>query len=137
MRSDYLKKALAEKTTAVFDTVDQAEAPRRIVSSWEMNWNTVSELLKTMTGTELPEALRNQPVYREITADALPYNLPCEGGSAIPGIEAGDGSPENPFRILCIPGAPADAEFLSMVLDSQSTYVFEAVDDAENPSRIL
>ena len=137
VRSDYLKKALAEKTTAVFDTVDQAEAPRRIVSSWEMNWNTVSELLKTMTGTELPEALRNQPVYREITADALPYNLPCEGGSAIPGIEAGDGSPENPFRILCIPGAPADAEFLSMVLDSQSTYVFEAVDDAENPSRIL
>ena len=137
VRSDYLKKALAEKTTAVFDTVDQAEAPRRIVSSWEMNWNTVSELLKTMTGTELPEALRNQPVYREITADALPYNLPCEGGSAIPGIEAGDGSPENPFRILCIPGAHADAEFLSMVLDSQSTYVFEAVDDAENPSRIL
>ena len=56
---DYLKKAVEEKSCAVFDTVDDLQAPTKIVSSWEMNWNEIAELIgqsQPSIGAPLTEA---------------------------------------------------------------------------------
>lgn len=124
---EFLKKALEEKTVSVFDTVDDGKAPEKVVSSWEMDFNTITELLnQSQVGTVFPEELRGQTVYNKITAESVPYNQ-----------ETADGSAENPYRFLCAPGTSADITFLTAALENQTVSVFEVVDNAENPTRIL
>lgn len=124
---EYLKKALTEKTTAIFDTVDDSTLPTKIVSSWEMDFEILTELLQQpQPGTAFPEELRGQTIYKKITDEAVPYNA-----------DAADGSEVKPYRYLCAPGASVDISFLTIALENQSVSVFEVVDDANSPSRIL
>ncbi|MCD2493208.1 HlyD family efflux transporter periplasmic adaptor subunit [Lacrimispora sp. NSJ-141] len=123
---EYLKKALGEKTVSVFDTVDDGKLPTKIVSSWEMNFETITELVQPSIGTEFPEELHGQTIYDEITAESIPYNA-----------ETADGSEASPYRFLCAPGASADASFLSAALENQTVSIFDVVDNVDNPTRIL
>lgn len=77
-------------------------------------------------GTPFPEELRGKEILGMISSDSQAYNQ-----------EEADGSAENPYRFLCVPGVSVDASFMSGVLFSQAVYVFEVVDDAQNPSYIL
>ena len=78
------------------------------------------------TGKPFPEELRGQTIYSEITSQAKPYDE-----------DKADGSAEKPYHFLCAPGAKMDASFLSAALESKKMFVFETVDSAENPTRIL
>ena len=77
-------------------------------------------------GTAFPEELRGQTIYTAITGDTRPYNQ-----------DTADGTAEHPYRFLCAPGANIDASFMTGALEAQTVYVFEVVDDAQNPTLIL
>lgn len=77
-------------------------------------------------GTPFPEELRGKEILGMISSDSQAYNQ-----------EEADGSAENPYRFLCAPGVSVDASFMTGVLFSEAVYVFEVVDDAQNPSYIL
>ena len=124
---EYLKQALNDGTVSIFDTVDSLSDPSRIVSSWEMDFASIMELIQdSRPGTPFPEELKGQPVWETITADSAPYN-----------IDSADGTEQNPFRFLCVPGVRMDGAFLRSALAHQTVSVFEVVDDAASPSRIL
>lgn len=77
-------------------------------------------------GSAFPEELRGKTIYNTITVDSQPYNQ-----------ETADGTAENPYRFLLAPGANIDYSFMLNALDGQFVYVFEVVDDAQNPTLIL
>lgn len=77
-------------------------------------------------GSVFPEELRGKTIHNTITVDSQPYNQ-----------ETADGTAENPYRFLLAPGANIDYSFMKNALDGQFVYVFEVVDDAQNPTLIL
>ncbi len=120
----YLKKALAEKTWAVFETVDDPQSPARIVSTWTMDWETIASLAQAASGTSLPEEARGAAVFRSvITGQDTPY--------------MGDGSAQNPYRYLCASGSSADFSLMAAAMETGTVYRFDVVDDPDSPSCIL
>ena len=129
---EYLALCLRNHVSSVFDTVDNPSAPTAIVSSFRMDWDYIAGIMEGTNGTKLPEELRGETVYGTIDENTIPYNLEEAGG-----IPAGDGSKENPYRILCIPGVNIERSFLEAAMESQLTYRFDVVDDGSAPNCIL
>lgn len=124
---EWIKKALSEKTVSVFDTVDSAENPEKIVFSWEMDFETLLEMAgKQETGYEFPEELRGKKIFDAVTELQSAYNFDTAGGT-----------PENPYKFLCSPGVSVDSRFMSDMLKQGCVAVFYVADSRENPSRIL
>ena len=97
-----------------------------------MDWDYIAGIMEGTNGTKLPEELRGETVYGTIDENTIPYNLEEAGG-----IPAGDGSKENPYRILCIPGVNIERSFLEAAMESQLAYRFDVVDDGSAPNCIL
>ncbi len=129
---EYLALCLRNHVSSVFDTVDNPSAPTAIVSSFRMDWDYIAGIMEGTNGTKLPEELRGETVYGTIDENTIPYNLEEAGG-----IPAGDGSKENPYRILCIPGVNIERSFLEAAMESQLAYRFDVVDDGSAPNCIL
>ncbi|MCI9486517.1 MAG: HlyD family efflux transporter periplasmic adaptor subunit [Lachnospiraceae bacterium] len=127
----YLALCLENRAYSIFDTVDNPSAPAAIVSSFQMDWNSIAEIMEGTGGTRLPEELRGETVYDTIDENTVPYNL-----EEVAGIPAGDGSKESPYRILCIQGAAIERSFLEAALESQLVYQFDVVDDRSAPNYI-
>ena len=124
---DYLKKAVEEKSCAVFDTVDDLHAPTKIVSSWEMDWNEIAELIgqgQPSIGAPLTEA-QNAAIANGLLHTA---SMPLDA-NAVENHYAGSGTAADPYLYLCEPGISADTDFLRWIMESQAVCRFEVVKD--------
>lgn len=124
---DYLKKAVEEKSYAVFDTVDDLQAPTKIVSSWEMNWNEIAELIdqnQSSIGSALTEAQKTAIANGLLHTASMPLDA-----DAVENHYAGSGTAADPYRYLCEPGISADTDFLRWIMESRAVCRFEVVKD--------
>lgn len=127
LSKEWIKKSLDEKSVSVFDTVDSAENPSKIVFSWEMDFETLSNLVGSGSiGTEIPPELQGKEILENISSLSSAYNY-----------DTADGTAENPYKFLCAPGVSVDNVFMSDMLANGSVAVFQVVDSKENPQRIL
>lgn len=127
LSKEWIKKSLDEKRVSVFDTVDSAENPSKIVFSWEMDFETLSNLVGSGSiGTEIPPELQGKEILENISSLSSAYNY-----------DTADGTAENPYKFLCAPGVSVDNVFMSDMLANGSVAVFQVVDSKENPQRIL
>ena len=127
LSKEWIKKSLDEKSVSVFDTVDSAENPSKIVFSWEMDFETLSNLVGSGSiGTEIPPELQEKEILENISSLSSAYNY-----------DTADGTAENPYKFLCAPGVSVDNVFMSDMLANGSVAVFQVVDSKENPQRIL
>ena len=127
LSKEWIKKSLDEKRVSVFDTVDSAENPSKIVFSWEMDFETLSNLVGSGSiGTEIPPELQGKEILENISSLSSAYNY-----------YTADGTAENPYKFLCVPGVSVDNVFMSDMLANGSVAVFQVVDSKENPQRIL
>lgn len=127
LSKEWIKKSLDEKRVSVFDTVDSAENPSKIVFSWEMDFETLSNLVGSGSiGTEIPPELQGKEILENISSLSSAYNY-----------DTADGTAENPYKFLCVPGVSVDNAFMSDMLANGSVAVFQVVDSKENPQRIL
>lgn len=127
LSKEWIKKSLDEKRVSVFDTVDSAENPSKIVFSWEMDFETLSNLVGSGSiGTEIPPELQEKEILENISSLSSAYNY-----------DTADGTAENPYKFLCAPGVSVDNVFMSDMLANGSVAVFQVVDSKENPQRIL
>lgn len=127
LSKEWIKKSLDEKRVSVFDTVDSAENPSKIVFSWEMDFETLSNLVGSGSiGTEIPPELQGKGILENISSLSSAYNY-----------DTADGTAENPYKFLCAPGVSVDNVFMSDMLANGSVAVFQVVDSKENPQRIL
>lgn len=127
LSKEWIKKSLDEKSVSVFDTVDSAENPSKIVFSWEMDFETLSNLVGSGSiGTEIPPELQGKEILENISSLSSAYNY-----------DTADGTAENPYKFLCAPGVSVDNVFMSDMLANGSVAVFQVVNSKENPQRIL
>lgn len=127
LSKEWIKKSLDEKSVSVFDTVDSAENPSKIVFSWEMDFETLSNLVGSGSiGSEIPPELQGKEILENISSLSSAYNY-----------DTADGTAENPYKFLCAPGVSVDNVFMSDMLANGSVAVFQVVDSKENPQRIL
>ncbi len=127
LSKEWIKKSLDEKSVSVFDTVDSAENPSKIVFSWEMDFETLSNLVGSGSiGTEIPPELQEKEILENISSLSSAYNY-----------DTADGTAENPYKFLCAPGVSVDNVFMSDMLANGSVAVFQVVNSKENPQRIL
>lgn len=127
LSKEWIKKFLDEKSVSVFDTVDSAENPSKIVFSWEMDFETLSNLVGSGSiGTEIPPELQGKEILENISSLSSAYNY-----------DTADGTAENPYKFLCAPGVSVDNVFMSDMLANGSVAVFQVVNSKENPQRIL
>lgn len=127
LSKEWIKKSLDEKRVSVFDTVDRAENPSKIVFSWEMDFETLSNLVGSGSiGTEITPELQGKEILENISSLSSAYNY-----------DTADGTAENPYKFLCAPGVSVDNVFMSDMLANGSVAVFQVVDSKENPQRIL
>ncbi len=127
LSKEWIKKSLDKKSVSVFDTVDSAENPSKIVFSWEMDFETLSNLVGSGSiGTEIPPELQGKEILENISSLSSAYNY-----------DTADGTAENPYKFLCAPGVSVDNVFMSDMLANGSVAVFQVVDSKENPQRIL
>lgn len=127
LSKEWIKKSMDEKSVSVFDTVDSAENPSKIVFSWEMDFETLSNLVGSGSiGTEIPPELQGKEILENISSLSSAYNY-----------DTADGTAENPYKFLCAPGVSVDNVFMSDMLANGSVAVFQVVNSKENPQRIL
>lgn len=127
LSKEWIKKSLDEKSVSVFDTVDSAENPSKIVFSWEMDFETLSNLVGSGSiGTEIPPELQGKEILENISSLSSAYNY-----------DTADGTAKNPYKFLCAPGVSVDNVFMSDMLANGSVAVFQVVNSKENPQRIL
>lgn len=129
---EFLALCLKNHQYTVFDIVNDPARPTAVVSSFQVDWEHVAEILNHTGGTAIPEELKNETVYSTVDLDTVPYNL-----EDVAGIPAGDGTEEHPYRILCVPDVTITREFMETAIESGMAYQFDVVDDAASPNYIL
>lgn len=129
---EYLALCFKNHTYSVFDIVDDPAHPTVVISSFQVDWDYIAQMIDNAGGGDIPEELRDQTVYRTVDAEIIPYNL-----EEIGGIPAGDGTRENPYRIFCTPDVTISRSFLEIALDSQLVFQFDVTDSDHLPNYIL